>query len=528
MNSKTAILEPASIPVQPVVSATSLALFLFCIGHFCIDMYSGALGALQPMLVGQFSLTFTQAGILGGMLSFSSSMLQPLYGYLSDRFHSRLFTALAPAMAGIFISSLGFASSYWVLLVMVWLGGCGIASFHPQAAANATAGVVRNRSRAMAIFISSGTLGLALGPTFFSRVAQRWGLPGASWLAIPGVILTLVLLVWQRPPVRETHIRQRFDWSPLRAVWKPMTLLYFLVFIRSAVQVTFGQFLPLYLTTVRGYSLSHASYTLSLFLTGGAVGGILGGHMADRFGGRRVIMASTIGSVPFLTMFVFTTGLVSTISLMLGGLILLFTIPVNVVMGQELAPSQTGTISALMMGFAWAAGGCGSRRWVAAPGAPTPARPVRRWTRPDRSTRGSSCTAPSGPSSPPTCPMSWRPLTWTRAPGSPCGSSDPRVWTSDPGSTRSSTTTRCGRSSGWRWMADRVAIAGVGYTPFSNASGRPVLDLATEAAVAACGDAGLPLTRSTASPATWWAPTPKTPKRSAPHWPCPGCGSCST
>jgi len=42
-------------------------------------------------------------------------------------------------------------------------------------------------------------------------------------------------------------------------------------------------------------------------------------------------------------------------------------------------------------------------------------------------------------------------------------------------------------------MADRVAIAGVGYTPFSRASGRPVLDLATEAAVAACADAGLAL-----------------------------------
>jgi acetyl-CoA acetyltransferase len=36
-----------------------------------------------------------------------------------------------------------------------------------------------------------------------------------------------------------------------------------------------------------------------------------------------------------------------------------------------------------------------------------------------------------------------------------------------------------------------VAIAGVGYTPFSRASGRPVLDLAADAALAACADAGL-------------------------------------
>ena len=85
----------------------------------------------------QFRLNFTEAGILGGVLSFSSSVLQPVYGYLSDRFHSRLFTALAPAVAGIFISSLGWAPGFGVLLAMVWLGGAGIASFHPQATANA-------------------------------------------------------------------------------------------------------------------------------------------------------------------------------------------------------------------------------------------------------------------------------------------------------------------------------------------------------------------------------------------------------
>ena len=38
-------------------------------------------------------------------------------------------------------------------------------------------------------------------------------------------------------------------------------------------------------------------------------------------------------------------------------LVLLFTIPVNVVMAQELVPGQTGTVSALMMGFAWGTAG---------------------------------------------------------------------------------------------------------------------------------------------------------------------------
>jgi len=355
---KTALLDVSSKPqLAPVARATLFSLTLFCLGHFFIDLYSGALGALQPLLLDQFHMSFTEAGILAGVLSFSSSVLQPAYGYLSDRFRSRLFTALAPAVAGIFISSLGWAPSYAALLAMVFLGGAGIASFHPQAASRATEGIIHNRGRAMAIFISSGTFGLALGPSFFSAVSVRFGLPQTCWAALPGVALSLVLLAFLRPPVRQAHDRPHFDWPLLRAVRKPMIILFFLVFIRSIVQITFTQFLPLYLHTQRGYSLANSSLHLTLYLGFGALGGILGGNLADRFGGRRVILISMIGSVPFLILFVFTTGMISTVSLILGGLILLFTTPVNVVRGQELAPSQSGTVSALMMGFAWGTSG---------------------------------------------------------------------------------------------------------------------------------------------------------------------------
>ncbi|HXI38651.1 MAG TPA: MFS transporter [Bryobacteraceae bacterium] len=358
MSPKTALLESnASATLAPVARATLFSLTLFCVTHFVIDMYSGALGALQPLLVDQFHMSFTEAGILAGVLSFSSSVLQPGWGYLSDRFHSHLFTALAPAVAGLFISSVGLAPSYPVLMAMVFLGGAGIASFHPHAASNATHGIARNRQRAMAIFISSGTLGLALGPTFFSEVSGRLGLPRTWWAALPGVAMSLLLLIFLRSPERPADKRPRFDWAPLRAVWKPMTILYFLVFIRSIVQVTFTQLLPLYLHTQRGYSLASSSLNLTLYLGFGAVGGVVGGNLADRFGGRRVIIFSMIASVPFLVLFVFSTGWLSTAALSLGGLILLFTNPVNVVMGQELAPTQAGTVSAMMMGFAWGTAG---------------------------------------------------------------------------------------------------------------------------------------------------------------------------
>ena len=328
-------------------------LILFSSGHFLVDLYSIALSVLQPLLLVRFGLSLTQAGVLGGTLVFSSSLMQPVYGYLSDRFHTRLFTVLAPAVAALFISSLGLASGYWMLLAMVWLGGAGIGSFHPQATANATRGIERHRGRAMATFISSGTLGLAIGPLYFSWITGTQGLSHAYWAAIPGVLMTLLMFGILRLAPAGPRPASHFDFEPLRAVRRPLTILFFLVVIRSVVQVTFNQFLPLYLRLQNGYSLRSASYITSAYLLAGALGGFTGGALADRFGGRRIILFSMICSVPFMLLFVFATGPLSVAGLILGGLILLFTIPVNVMMGQALVPARAGTVSALMMGAAW-------------------------------------------------------------------------------------------------------------------------------------------------------------------------------
>jgi FSR family fosmidomycin resistance protein-like MFS transporter len=335
-----------------------LILVLLSLGHFFVDLYSSALGVFQPALVAKHGMTLTQAGILGGAMVFSSSVTQPLYGFLADRFPTRLFAALAPGFAGLFISALGLAPNYAGLLAMALIGGAGVSAFHPQASSRVTAGLGGKKGQWMAIFISAGALGMATGPTYFSTLIDRLGLARAAAGAIPGLIVTGLLLAFLPPPNPGGEWRAKnFNWEPLKAVWKPLTILYFLVFIRSVVQITFAQLLPLYLHRERGYPLPAASYTLSLYLISGALGGFVGGHLSDRLGGRKVILISMVSCVPFLALFFFTTGPLSVVGLALGGLTLLFTIPVNVVMAQELAPSQAGTVSALMMGFSWGSAG---------------------------------------------------------------------------------------------------------------------------------------------------------------------------
>ena len=333
-------------------------LALFCIAHFFIDLYASAMGTFHILLIDKLGISLAQAGLLGAMMTFSGSFLQPAYGVLSDRYHSRMFSALAPAMSAIFISSLGLATNFWMAAAMILAGGVGIASFHPQASARATLGILNNRGKWFAVFISAGTLGLAVGPSYFTAVVQSFGLHRSYLAAIPGVIVTLLLLFCLRQPAHlENAPRQKFDLAPLRAVWKPLFVLHVTVVLRSAVQIVFGQFLPLYLHRERRYSIAAAAGGLLIYQFSGALGGFAGGHLQDRFGGKRTILVSMFGAVPCLALFFFTTGLWSMIGLALSGLILLFTVPVNVVMAQEIAPTQAGTVSSLMMGFAWGLAG---------------------------------------------------------------------------------------------------------------------------------------------------------------------------
>ena len=333
------------------------AMVWLSLGHLTTDLFSATVPTLQPVLTERFSMSLTQAGVLGGVFMFSSSVLQLPFGILSDKLQSRAFSIVGPLAAGIFLSSLSWAESYGMLLALVLLGGMGVAAFHPQSTGEASRLSGERKGVGVAVFITAGTLGLACGPPYMAAIIANFGfdrLPLAMILAV--VVCGMMFLRLPAPPPHAVANR-RIDWAALSAVRRPLTLLYMLVVIRSMVQLGVAQFLTLYLTRERGFSIEAASFSLALFFLAAATGSLAGGHLADRIGGARVVQLSMIGSVPFYVLFLMADGWLSLAGLFIGGMVLLMTIPVNVVMAQELAPTQRGIVTSLMMGFAWGLAG---------------------------------------------------------------------------------------------------------------------------------------------------------------------------
>jgi predicted MFS family arabinose efflux permease len=125
-------------------------------------------------------------------------------------------------------------------------------------------------------------------------------------LAIPALIaLAAVLGTLPSPTPRHEQVSGGF--RLLRPYARPLSLLYLIVVLRTLTALSFSTFVPVMLTR-RGMSLAGAGTFSAIFLVASSLGGFFGGGLADRWGPRRVIIASLVWSVPFFVAAPFFDG----------------------------------------------------------------------------------------------------------------------------------------------------------------------------------------------------------------------------
>ena len=166
-----------------------LLLALLAFGHFIVDTTASTLNPLWPHMesaVGMSQGEFLAFGYI--CWTMANSFAQVLFAYLGDRTRSRWVIWVGPIVAILCLSSIGWIENPWLMCLVLFLAGLGIAAFHPEAAVTAGSMLPGNRSRAMAIFALCGYLGQAVGPYYAGR------------LVAVGDMTTLVMnLTWALP-----------------------------------------------------------------------------------------------------------------------------------------------------------------------------------------------------------------------------------------------------------------------------------------------------------------------------------------
>jgi len=340
-----------------------LLLFLLSFGHLCTDIVQGALPALLPYLKDRFSLSYAVTGSILLAAHLTSSGIQPLIGYWTDRRPVPLLLPVGCLVSGIGIAMVPFSPAYPWLVAFVVFTGLGTAVFHPEGF-KATACIASvKRATGMSFFSVGGNLGFAVGAPAAIFLVSRYGLPGAAALFVPAAAAAS-LLVPALPHIRH-RIRETGNRTPPAGgagTTRPILavcLIVLIVVLRSWTQLGLATFLPFLYREELARNPEFVATLLFLFLGSGTIGTLAGGPIADRIGHRRMLFCSLALQVPLIHLFLAASGTLLFLLAAAVGATIVSTFAVTIVMAQELFPRRLATASGTIAGFAIGTGGIG-------------------------------------------------------------------------------------------------------------------------------------------------------------------------
>ncbi|MEU6232617.1 MFS transporter [Kitasatospora sp. NPDC047058] len=339
------------------------ALLLLSAGHACVDVYQGAVAALVPFFVAERAYTYAAVSGIVLAASLLSSVAQPLFGVLTDRHAMPWLLPAGTVLGGLGIALSGLAGSYPLTLAFVAVSGLGVAAYHPESARVARLASDGSHT-AMGWFSLGGNVGFALAPVLVAAVVSTGGLRLSPLLVLPALAGSVLCL-----PVLRGLERRRAGGSAAAGVAGPAAVaedrasflrLTLAVVCRSVVFVGLSTFVSLYARQRTGGGTAAGTAALLVLYLGGAVGTVLGGRLADRWGRVAVVRRSYLVTVAAVAGLVLVPGpaLYLFTALTSAGLYVPFSLQVT--LAQDYLPTRVGTAGGITLGLTVSVGGLAS------------------------------------------------------------------------------------------------------------------------------------------------------------------------
>lgn len=331
-------------------------------GHLFTDVAQGSIPAMLPFLIAKDHLSYAAASALVLAATISSSVIQPLFGHISDRRSLPWLMPLGPLLGGIGVALAGLAPSYGLTFAAVVLSGIGVAAFHPEGSrfANYVSGA--RRASGMSLFSVGGNVGFALGPVILTPLMLVFGLHGAAFVVIPTGLMAAVLLheLPRLKRFRSDVVGGLVQRERQHEAWGPFAVLGGVIALRSFVYFGMVTFIPLYYVGVLHAGKATGNAALAAMLLGGAAGTLVGGPLADRFGRRAVLSTSMLLLPPLIVAFLLSGPVLGVVFASLAGGVTIATFAVTIVMGQEFLPGRLGVSAGVTIGLSIGLGGVGA------------------------------------------------------------------------------------------------------------------------------------------------------------------------
>ena len=165
--------------------------------------------ALIPFLIAERGYSFGAAGALLLVVTISSSIVQPIFGAVSDKL---ALSWLMPI--GVFLAAIGVAGAGRHDDVPDDRAGgrasaaSAIAAFHPEGARYANYASGNRRGTGMSFFSVGGNAGFAMAPVLITPAVLAFGLDGTVVVAILPAVVAVALAI-ELPHLQAAHRRRR-------------------------------------------------------------------------------------------------------------------------------------------------------------------------------------------------------------------------------------------------------------------------------------------------------------------------------
>lgn len=289
---------PAAGSLRSDAKVISLVGFAHGVSHF----YHFVLPPLFPYLMGEFGLTFTEAGSTMMVFFVVSGVGQALAGFVVDRFGALKVLCGGMLLLGSSALVLSVAGSYPMLLAAAAVAGLGNCVFHPADFTLLNRRVSNPRlGHAFSVHGLSGSLGWAAAPVLVLAIAEttgswRMAAVGASFvgfLALAFLLANRRLLAVEALSAAESGKPKggSFAFLSVGVVW--MSFLFFLLAVMA-----FGglqNFAPPVLERTYGVTLALATTGLTAYLLGSAAGTAAGGFFASKGEHQDRLIAYALG-----------------------------------------------------------------------------------------------------------------------------------------------------------------------------------------------------------------------------------------
>lgn len=336
------------------------------LSHLMVDTLNGHRSVLFTFLSNQLGLSNAQLGIFSTIYILSASLIQPVFGYLTDRYGPRWVISGGVLWMGVFYS-LGIVTPGFAGLGLLAIASLGSGAFHPAGTMQATLvgrrALQGRETTTASFFFLFGQMGLFFGPLLAGLILDNvgiYGILGVSALTIPVAVYSAYTLPGMDDFKRIEHIGEGKQEAGVRRAGKVLVAFALLAAFQAWGQQNLITYLPKYLSEL-GQSPSKYGLMASLLMGGSALGNVIAGNLADRYGKRRIASSALwLAVLPVVGIALLGDSPLLFLTIPLAGGFTGAVHSIIVVLAQRLIPSGMGLASGLILGFMFSAGALGA------------------------------------------------------------------------------------------------------------------------------------------------------------------------